>query len=80
MKLFKPIFIATALLICCTANVISVNSNEPVPSKEQIEFNKKWWEAVNKYNVSDRIEFKSDLSLHYIKALREYEAFLRKGN
>ena len=80
MKLFKPIFIATSLLICCTVNAISVNANEPVPSKEQIEFNKKWWEAVNKYDVSDRIEFKSDLSLHCIKALRKYEAFLRKGN
>ena len=35
MKLFKPIFIATALLICCTANAISVNANEPVPSRSK---------------------------------------------
>ena len=80
IKLFTTIAVTTAALILSMGVDVPANAKNQVPSKEQIEFNKKWWKAVNEYNASDRIEFKSEMSLHYINALREYEKFVKENN
>ena len=53
MKLLKTVAFTAATLIVCAGNEIPANANQKQATQEQIEFNQKWWKAVNEYNTSD---------------------------
>ena len=71
MKLFTAFAVTTTVLLSSMGVAAPVNANEKAPTKEQIEFNQKWWKAVDEYNASDRLEFKSEFTYAILNPLRE---------